>query len=167
MKQKPLFQETQRFTQWWIWLIHILILAIFFTGIYTQIIKGEPFGDKPMSDLGLVISSGFMLFLVLLLLSLNLKTQVTSTKIYFKFFPFHLKERAYLISDIQEMKVVKYSPISEYGGWGIRGFGNNKAFNVKGNMGLRILFKDGTKRLIGTQKSEELQKIIKELGFGN
>jgi|SRR5690554_309086 len=165
MKQKILFQETQRFKQWWIWLIHILILAVFFTGIYIQIINGEPFGDKPMSDLGLIISSVFMLLLVLLFLSFSLKTQITQSKIYFKFFPFHIKEREYLISDIQEMKVVKYSPIGEYGGWGIRGFGSDKAFNVKGNMGLRILFKDGTKRLIGTQKPEELQKIIKELGF--
>jgi len=165
MKQKLFFQETQRFTQWWIWLIHILILAIFFTGIHVQIINGVPFGDKPMSDLGLIISTVFMLLLVLLFLSFNLKTQITSTKIYFKFFPFHIKEREYLISDVQEMQVVKYRPIGEYGGWGIRGFGSNKAFNVKGNMGLRIFFKDGTKRLIGTQKPEELEKKIKELGF--
>ncbi len=165
MKQKPLFQETQRFTQWWIWLIHIGILAIFFTGIYIQIIKSEPFGDKPMSDLGLVISNIFMILLVALFLSFNLKTQITHNKIYFKFFPFHIKEREYLISDIQEMEVVKYSPIGDYGGWGIRGFGNDKAFNVKGNKGLKIIFKDGTKRLIGTQKPEELQKVIKELGI--
>lgn len=165
MKQKPIFRETQRFTQWWIWLIHILILAIFFTGIYIQIINGTPFGNKPISDAGLIISSVFMLLLVLLFLSFNLKTEITSNKIHFKFFPFHLKEKEYLISDIQEMEVVKYSPIREYGGWGIRGFGSNKAFNVKGNMGLKILFKDGTKRLIGTQKPKELEKVIKELGF--
>jgi|SRR5690606_1044828 len=165
MKHKPLFQETQRFTQWWIWVILIAINIPFWIGIYIQIIKGEPFGDKPMSDVGLIIITIFMILFNLLFFGFNLKTQITHNKIYFKFFPFHIKEREYLISDIQEMKVVKYNPIGDYGGWGIRGFGSNKAFNVKGNMGLRILFKDGTKRLLGTQKSEELEKTIKELGF--
>ncbi len=165
MKQKPLFEEKQRFTQWWIWVINIAILLIFLAGIYVQIIQGEPFGTKPMSDVGLIILTLFMILFNLLFFGFNLKTQITHNKIYFKFFPFHLKNKEYLISDIQEMKVVKYSPIGDYGGWGIRGFGDNKAFNVKGNMGLKILFKDGTKRLIGTQKPEELKKVITELGF--
>ena len=165
MKQKPLFEEKQRFTQWWIWVINIAILLIFLAGIYVQIIQGEPFGTKPMSDVGLIILTLFMILFNLLFFGFNLKTQITHNKIYFKFFPFHTTEREYTISDIQEMKVVKYSPIGDYGGWGIRGFGDNKAFNVKGNMGLKILFKDGTKRLIGTQKPEELKKVITELGF--
>lgn len=165
MNRKKLFQETQRFNQWWIWVILIGINIPFAIGIYTQIIKGESFGDKPMSNLGLVLITVFMVLFVLLFLSFNLKTEVTKDKIYFKFFPFHIKEREYLISDIQEMKVVKYSPFGDYGGWGIRGIGNDRAFNVRGNMGLKIIFKDGKKRLIGTQKPEELQKIIIDLGF--
>lgn len=165
MRQKKLFQETQRFTQWWIWLILIGILYVFLTGIYVQIIKGELFGTKPMSDVGLIIMTVVMILFTLLFFSFNLKTEITKDRIYFQFFPFHIKDRTYLIADIQEMKVVKYSPIGEYGGWGIRGIGSNRAFNVKGNQGLRIHFKNGQKRLIGTQKPEELQKIIKELGF--
>ncbi len=165
MKQKPLFQETQRFTQWWIWAINIAILLVFLAGIYVQIIEGKPFGTKPMSDVGLIIITVFMILFNLLFFSFNLKTQITKDKIYFQFFPFHTKDRKYLISDIQEMAVVKYSPIFDYGGWGVRGIGDNRAFNVKGNKGLKILFKDGTKRLIGTQKPEELQRVIKELGF--
>src|SRR5690554_325429 len=136
MQSKILFREKQRFTQWWIWLIYVVFLAVFVSGIYIQIIKGEPFGDKPMSDLGLIILSVFMIFFMLLFLSFNLKTQITHSKIYFKFFPFHLKEREYLISDIEQMEVIRYRPIIEYGGWGIRGFGRDKAFNVKGNKGL-------------------------------
>lgn len=165
MKQKPLFQEKQKFTQWWIWLIHISILLIFLSGVYIQIVRKEPFGNNPASDGLLLFIFVILLGLNLLFLSLNLKTRITNDKIYFKFYPFHTTKQEYLISDIQEMKVIKYKPILDYGGWGIRGFGNDKAFNVKGNMGLKILFKDGKKRLIGTQKPEELQQVIKELGF--
>ena len=54
MQMKTEFKEEQKFTQWWLWviLIPIGILPIF--GIYKQLILGEKFGDKPMSDLGLI-----------------------------------------------------------------------------------------------------------------
>lgn len=163
MKEKVLFEETQRFTQWWIRGIIIGILLIFLISIYVQIVNDNPVGTKPLSDMGLVVMTFFMVLFMILFYSFHLKTKITKDKIYFKFFPFHSTDKAYLISDIQNMEVVKYSPILEYGGWGIRGFGNNKAFNVKGNKGLRILFKDGSKRLIGTQKPEELKNVISKL----
>lgn len=165
MEQRVLFQETQRFNQWWIWLINILIFLIFVVGSYPQVINGEPFGSKPASDVMLIAGAIFTLLMCLFFFFTSLKTYITKDKICFRFSPFHLKEQEYLILDIRKMEVVKYSPIGEYGGWGIRGFGSDKAFNVKGSMGLRILFKDGKKRLIGTQKPEELQKVIKDLGF--
>ncbi|MFA7445777.1 MAG: hypothetical protein WCY89_07495 [Flavobacteriaceae bacterium] len=168
MQQKTLFQERQRFNQWWVWPIHLLNIGmvIFFAiGAYVQIIKGQTVGSKPAPDSVLVIATIIALLLCLLFFSMQLKTAVTKDKIHFRFTPFHRKEQEYLLSDIQKMEVVKYSPIGEYGGWGIRGFGNDRAFNVKGNMGLKIYFKNGKKRLIGTQKPDELQKIIKELGF--
>lgn len=165
MQSKTLFQETQRFTQWWLWLLLLGINIPLWIGIYQQLAQGVPYGDKPMSDIGLVILTLFLLSFLVFAYTSNLKTKITTNGIYFKLFPFHQKYRFYDWKEIQKAEVVKYSPIGEYGGWGIRGFGNNKAFNVKGNMGLRILFKDGTKRLIGTQKSKELEKVIKELGI--
>lgn len=165
MKQKPLFQEKQRFTQWWLWLLLISVNIPLWIGVYKQLVLGVTYGNRPMSDLGIVVLTLFMFILLIFMYTSNLKTRITQDKIYFKFFPFHSKEQEYLISDIKSMEVVKYSPVGEYGGWGIRGFGDNKAFNVKGNKGLKILFKDGTKRLIGTQKPEELQRVIKNLKF--
>src|SRR5690554_3862027 len=165
MQSKILFQEKQRFTQWWLWLLLFSINVPLWIGIYKQLIQGVPYGDRPMFDLGLMVLTVFMLSFMVFAYTSNLKTKVTVSGIYFKLFPFHLNERFYDWRDVQKAEVVKYSPIGEYGGWGVRGFGGDKAFNVKGNQGLRILFKDGTKRLIGTQKPEELQKVIKELGF--
>ena len=170
MNQQILFQETQRFNQWWIWPIHILNIGmvIFFAmATYIQVIKEQTVGSKPAPNSVLIIATIFSLLLCLLFFTMKLKTAITKDKIHFRFSPFHLKEQEYLLSDIEKIEVVKYSPIGDYGGWGIRGVGSNRAFNVKGNQGLRIYFKNGHKRLIGTQKPEELQKTIKELDFGN
>ena len=49
------FKESQKFTQWWLWLIILSINILPLFGIYKQIILGEPFGDKPVSDVGLFL----------------------------------------------------------------------------------------------------------------
>ena len=58
------------------------------------------------------------------------------------------------------MEIREYKPIMEYGGWGIRGFGSNRALNIKGKIGLQLVFKNGQKLLIGTQKADEIVKIL-------
>jgi len=56
--------------------------------------------------------------------------------------------------------VRKYKPLLEYGGYGIRGFGNNRALNISGNTGLQLVFKDGRKLLIGTKKGHEMIEML-------
>src|ERR1041384_1899260 len=60
-----LFEEKQRFTQWWLWTILIfvalMVAGIFINALYVQLVIGEPWGDKPMSDEGLI---GFTLFMI-------------------------------------------------------------------------------------------------------
>ena len=62
---------------------------------------------------------------------------------------------------MEQCYVRKYSPLREYGGWGVRGsFGKNKAYNVKGNQGIQIELKKGGKVLVGTQRKTEAQQVI-------
>lgn len=164
-ESKLVFKESQSFRQWWLWAIIASAAVVPVFGIYKQLIVGKSFGDKPMSDRGLVMTAVVLSVIVLLFVVMKLKTEVSHRGIYFKFSPFHIHKRFYELTDIESMKVVKYSPIFDYGGWGIRGFGSNKAFSVKGNKGLKIMFKNGDIRLIGTQKPDELQKIISQIGF--
>jgi hypothetical protein len=49
---KIMFREEQKFTQWWLWVILIGVGIFPVFGIYKQLILGEKFGDKPMSDPG-------------------------------------------------------------------------------------------------------------------
>lgn len=163
MNENILFTENQRFKQLWIWVIIILMNGLFILGIYQQLYKGEQFGTKPMSDTGLIIGLISALLLDVLFLSFKLKTSITKENIHVQFFPFHLKSRTFLWSDVKQASVRKYKPIMEYGGWGIRGFKSNRAYNVSGKIGLQLEFKDGTKLLIGTQKGQEINDILVKL----
>jgi magnesium-transporting ATPase (P-type) len=61
-----LFSEKQRFTQWWLWLILLVVNGLFVTAFYVQVINGKTFGDKPMSNIGIVIAGSLMLLITVL-----------------------------------------------------------------------------------------------------
>ena len=67
---------------------------------------------------------------------------------------------------ISKVYVRKYSPLADYGGWGLRFSmsGQGKAYNVSGNVGLQLEFSNGKKLLIGTRKPDELSSVLNEMG---
>lgn len=150
------FTEKQKFTQWWVWVILIGIAAIAIIGIVKQLIFKEPFGDKPMSDLGLVLFAVLVFVFVSFFIIMRLDTVIDRSGIKMHFVPLVKKEVKW--EDVKSLSVVNYGFV---GGWGIR-FGSSYGtiYNVKGKMGLAIELKNDKKFLIGTQKPEEIQKII-------
>ncbi len=113
-----------------------------------------------MSDSGLIFGTIAISLLSALFFVFRLETNITEEAISVRFFPLHLKFRKYLWSDIETAEVRKYKPLLEYGGYGIRGFGNNRALNIAGKTGLQLIFKDGRKLLIGTQKGLEMIEML-------
>lgn len=151
------FKEEQKFTQWWLWLILIPIGFLPIIGIYKQIILGEPFGDKPMPNMGLILFAIFIFSLLGLFILMKLKTEINNDKIKMSFFPFVQKTTKW--TEIKSAEVVNYGFV---GGWGIRLWTEyGTVYNIKGNKGLAIELLNGKKYLIGTQKEIELNKIVK------
>jgi len=161
-----LFSEKQKFKQWWIWLILLGVNGLFLFGVYSQVINGQQFGSKPISDTGLLTSAGMSILLTLLFLCFKLETQIKADGIYVRFFPIHIRFKHYSWDSIQKSHIRKYSAIAEYGGWGLRLniFGKGKAYNVSGDQGLQLEFKTNKKLLIGTNKAEELNEVLNKIG---
>ena len=65
--------------------------------------------------------------------------------------------------DSEDYRVKTYRPIMEYGGWGIRYGKTGNAFNVSGNRGVELVFKESRSLMIGSQTPEKLAKAIKKL----
>lgn len=166
MANKVLFTERQRFKQWWLWLILIGINGLFLFGVFKQIIVRQQFGDNPMSNAGLLIATGLTIALTLLFINFRLDTTIKEDGIYVRFFPFHLKFKHYSWDSLAKSFVRQYSPLTEYGGWGLRLglFGKGTAFNVSGDKGLQLEFTDNKKLLIGTNKPDELTEILNKIG---
>ena len=162
MENDILFTEQQRFKQWWLWLILFGINFIFIFGIFKQVIGGQQFGDKPMSDMGLFMGFGIVFSLTLLFYFFKLETIIKTDGIYVRFFPIHIAYKKYAWDTINKSFVREYNAIGEYGGWGIRYgiFGSGNALNVSGNKGLQLVFTNDKKLLIGTNKPQELTEAL-------
>lgn len=151
-----LFQEEQKFKQWWIWALLLGLDALFVTALVQQIGMGKPFGSNPSTDLFLIVVSISIFLITILFVFMKLETQIRTDGVYVRFIPFHRSYKFFAWTDIQHAEVRKYSAIKEYGGWGLR----NGALNVSGNMGLQLNFTNGRKLLIGTQKPDELSLAL-------
>ena len=157
------YSETQRFRQTWLWIIIVIVAWAAWFGALNQLLLHRPFGDHPLPNSLLFICWLLLgnLFPALVLLS-NLLTEVRADGICIRFTPFHFSERKFSFADLLRCEPKTYSPIKEYGGWGIRYGKNGKAYNVYGNRGVHLEFHDGRQMLIGSQKPEKLARAVQQ-----
>ncbi|MBX2967022.1 MAG: hypothetical protein KF845_12830 [Cyclobacteriaceae bacterium] len=163
MKQ-PDFYESQKFTQWWLWMV-ILSTCIIITGIsileiYEQFVKGIPYGNKPMSDTGLVMFSVFSMALSIglawLFSTLELEIKIDRYGVHYRYFPIIPSWKTVSPATIKNWEVKKYFTL----GYGIRHGLGVKTLNVKGRMGLMLHFTNRRSLRLGTQKPDEIEEAM-------
>jgi hypothetical protein len=161
-----LYREEQRFQQRWLFLllgtIALVVTSLFAYAMFKQLVQGQPWGDRPMSDTELVITGPIGILLgwgVLLLLRwMKLVVEVRESGIVITFRPF--VHREILFGDIKSCEARTYRPLWEYGGWGIRFSTRGMAYNVSGNRGVQLELLSGKRILIGSQHAEELARVM-------
>lgn len=161
-----IFNETQVFDQWWLQLMNLAMVGFLVYSHYTWHILAENVGNVAADDRqGQIISSLVLIGVLLLFYVIRLKTHIDEKGITYRFVPFHRKPITIPWRDIKSCEVRKYSPLKEYGGWGLKyGLKGGKAVNVKGNMGIQLLLHSGKKILIGTQKPKAAKQTIRRYG---
>lgn len=158
------FKEVQHFKTWWAWLAVGAFNVLFIYAIVQQIFLGTPFGPKPAPDFVLLIIELILLLFLIFLCSIKLKTSITDTGIYYRFFPFQFKETLIEWHELKDAYIRGYDSFHEYGGWGIRTgtVKAGKAINTSAssNLGLQLQFNDGKLLLIGTRRPDEIALIV-------
>jgi len=144
-----LFEENQKFKQWWLW---VILLSF-------PIISVSPFDDNPINFTYVLI--GLALPLIFYLFELRIK--ISKKGLHYQFFPFHFKYHTINIDKIEKIEALKYKPLVDYGGWGIRYGFKGKAYNVSGNLGIKVYLTNGRNILFGSQKHKELEKALKQI----
>ena len=168
-----LFSEKQKFNQVWLIVImvaiNLIVVGFMISSIYVQFILGEPWGDKPMSDVGLAIFLGSLLLIMalvnIMIFGSRLEVEIKDNSVYYKYFPFVWNWRYIHKDNIDKYEVKQLNPIKEFGGYGYRKsfFKNTTGLIVKGRYGLKLNLQDGHIWIIGTQKPEALEKAIGQI----
>jgi hypothetical protein len=176
MKEKLEFYEKQKMS---IWLLAFILVAITTICVIPAIFNKEML-NLPLAT-GLLLSVAVILAIYFLF---SLQTIINKDGIFVKMMPIMRKYKQFSWEDIENVYVRKYNPILEYGGWGYRsglgrnfninsglkmrigmgtkgGFGKGTAYNMRGNIGLQLELKNGKKVLVGTQRGEEIEEILK------
>lgn len=149
------FEETQRFNQWWLWLILIALLLLSVYILISQLYFNIPVGDNPVSDGEVYILLIFCSALIWFFRMIKLYTHIDEIGIYFRLTPF--TRRLIRWEDIQSAEVLKYGFV----GYGLRlGTGYGTVYNISGNKGLQIILKDKRKILVGTQNEFEMARVV-------
>lgn len=150
--EKILYKESQKFDQWWLWLI---VISLFLIPIL-QFNWSEDLLNQLTTDK--IIPSILPVVILVLFLTLKMTTVITEDKITVHYIPFVRKEFNW--SELNFAQIIDYGFI---GGWGIRFWTSyGTAYNVKGSKGLHIKTAD-KQYVIGTQKEKELRSVIEHL----
>lgn len=155
------FNEIQKFSQNWLRLILIIVGGL---AVIPVIIMSDWQAMETSEMLLLLGSIGMtLIILVFVLFLFRLESRIDDVGVHFGFFPIPGKMNTISWQQIDKIYIRKYSPISEYGGWGYRinfNRSKGKAYNISGDTGIQLELIDKRKILIGTQKQDLAQSTI-------
>ncbi len=170
--ERIIFSEEQSFRQSFVpWLMLAVIVAViagFGVAMYQQLYLGQTPDDGTSkqeliwgSIISIVVMSGTFLFI----LNRKLITEIWSDGIRYKFAPFVRKMKHIPLTEIASVEVAKYKPLTEFGGWGVRKkfFARKTAYNISGNVGMRVVLKNGSQILFGTRQENEMKRAIDKM----
>jgi len=167
MKEGIQFKETQKFTQWWLWLIILAPIFLISLNIISNILyvfggyRSDDSGNLSISLISGGISLVQIIFILLYLLTIlffalsKLTVVVSDNEIRIQHLIFFMK--LIHLTDVVNKNITNY----DFVGYGIRKTKKyGTVYNVKGKEGVSISLKNGEKYLIGSQKAEQFLKSL-------
>ena len=139
-------------------ILGVLIAAFVVVAIVTvvEVVAGRP------AEVWLVVVGPLVVLVVAVLLSLShLDVDVTDDGVTIAF-RYVWPARRIAFSEIVGLQVRRYSPLLEYGGWGVRLGPKGWAYVTSVNEGVQLRLRRGLPVLIGSAHPHELEAAIRE-----
>jgi len=162
VKTRDLYEERAGWS-WWvhplIWLT-FLAAAIPLSALARDNVGGGP-GQMPVGVAVFCLLLGLGIPAAIYSLMGQLRTRVTQNAVEIRWGLLEIVKKTIPFDQIETATAVTYSPIREFGGWGIRMGGHNKkAWTIRGNRALVLDLKDGTRFYLGSDKPERILQWV-------
>lgn len=146
------FHEEQRFGRW-VW----AVLAIISVPVIIAAIGLA--GRDPAAVAAILVGPAVVAIITALFAMAKLVTDVDDRGVHVSF---HLlwPTRDTPLEDVQRAHATEYSPLVDYGGWGVRLSWKGWAFNTGGTEGVLVETKSGKRIMIGSRRAKELEAAI-------
>lgn len=119
---------------------------------------GEIAGGDTLAPLRSALIGGgvLLLFVAMTSIFMCLDVEVRSSHLLVSFGPVRLVRRRIRYADIESVRAVTYSPLREFGGWGIRWRGGRTAWTIRGNQAVAITLRSGKEVYVGSRFPQRL-----------
>jgi hypothetical protein len=151
------FNEVQTYRGTWIMYLILLFELPTLVLLLVFFFRAE---DKSEMGTALIVVVSTLLLVFLFILNMKLETRIDDNGVSFRYFPFIRSWRKIEKDRILSIRVINYSPITDYGGWGLKGNKTAKAYSILGDEGLLISTGEEKKIMIGTSKAKELRVFL-------
>jgi hypothetical protein len=155
---RPVFLEDQRFSQWWIWVLLLVPVAISIVTM-TFFLARVSIWSRQLH--ALMAALALPLATPILFLAMRMNVVLTGQRLTARFFPIR---RRIELADITSFRVIAYT-LRDFGGWGIKWARDRSlVLSVSGNRAIRINRRSGKSLILGTQRPDEFAAVLQELG---
>ncbi|ERH02633.1 MAG: hypothetical protein J07HN6_00671 [Halonotius sp. J07HN6] len=166
------YAETQYFRQAWLWaLLVISSVPAALLGIVAIVTDADAGTNVPLW-VGIVLAA--VVGPLILFYRANLRIEARDTALRLRLWPFHLRSRTVSYSDIESITATEISPISDFGGvgvrlqpsvyrWGVR-FDEPVGYIVNGKQAVRIERTDGKTLVVTATDPHALVRSVEQLG---
>jgi hypothetical protein len=155
------YREVQQFRQPWLWAVLLCAsLSALYVGAQPFILKSAIAPESVHNIVLILFGVLFGFGLPLVFYTTKLITEIRYDGLYISFFPLLFSVEKIPLTKIKSYAIIKYRPLRDYGGWGIRYGPKGKAFNVSGDRGVQLELVTGEKILMGSLVPEEIVTAI-------
>jgi len=158
--ERILYRERSTWPQW----VNVLYWAVMVACVYPLLAgwgSDADFTERVLTAVAIVLT-----FVALLLLvgGTTVLVKRTELQVYLGFIPLIRKRVAF--GDIASLESVRYHPIREFGGWGVRGFGQKQAWTASGDQAVVLHLVSGKQLYVGSDTPQRLEDRIRTTAGG-
>lgn len=143
--------------QWVAWWVHLIMGLVLFGGIASIAgLTGEPENPLLIPLLVLIVGMIYAVFM-------PMRVEVGGEAMVVRFGHLGWPRWRFLLRDMHDARAIEFSPLYDYGGWGIRMRRGRICLNQRGHVGMQ--FRYGRKTyVVGSDDPHPLLKTLRDRG---
>lgn len=148
-----LFREDRRVRSGMLWLIVLVLSSLTLGTMAWMVMHGT-------RTLWMALPAALWLGGIALLALITFQVEVSDRGLFLRMWPLHRRVHKIDLDRVKEVRAIRFRPVFDYGGYGIRFKRQGKAYILEGNEGVRVDYDNGYHLLIETRHPRELAHAI-------